>query len=175
MRSPFRLRAPSTPLRLSLFLAAMTGLAAACSGNNHSDDDDDDGGDSGSSGEASSGKGGTSGGSATGGTSGTAAKGGSSGSGGGGSFLADCSDVCDLASACPDSNPAACADACTELNTLVSSNVCKAEIEALYDCGGSTSDICGETACDAEANSLANCLIEYCTNNTSAAFCQSSN
>jgi hypothetical protein len=168
MRRPFRLVSSSNPILLSLFLVAMTGLAAACSGSKNSDDDDD-GGDGGDSGESGSGGSSAKGGTSSSGNGGSTS--GSSGSGGGGSFLADCSDVCDRASTCPDADPVACQDGCTELNTLVSSGVCAAQIEAVYECGGTTSDICGETVCETEANAFGNCLIDYCTSNTSAPIC----
>jgi len=178
----------SSPLFGCTLLVAMVALAAACSGASNSDDDDDDsGGESGeSSTGGSSGKGGSSsggkGGSSSGGTGALSSGGsssGSSGSGGsggssGGAFLQQCRDVCDRASVCPDYDAMGCLNGCDQFNSLVTSNVCKAEIQALYDCGSSESDLCGDSSCSTETSDLYYCLLDYCTANPNASLCQAS-
>lgn len=158
----------------------MTGFAAACSSKHYSDDDDDggDSGDSGSGGSSANGgssaKGGTSGSSAKGGTSSSGGSSGTLGSGGssGSSYVSYCGDVCDRASVCPDADPVSCSNGCAVLSSLVTGNVCKAEIMAFTDCGATTSDICSAEACEVEGYALENCIYDYCLRNTSAAICQ---
>lgn len=157
----------------------MTGLAAACSGTKNSDDDDD-GGDGGNSGDSSSSNGGSSG-SSKGGTSGSTSKGGSSGSSGSagssgssgssGSFLSDCYDSCDLQASCPGYDASSCATGCGLVNNFVSANVCKAEIEALFDCGINSPDICADSICPTESDAVETCVSNYCSANPSSTPC----
>jgi hypothetical protein len=85
-----------------------------------------------------------------------------------------CVSLCDKAKQCPDTGAEAqgvqCNGFCTAYENVAKKGGCASTLENVFACYERT-DVCGNADCEADSESLAGCLDEYCTANPTDADC----